>query len=190
MNKFFTIPPSRAGEERPTGHFYLAQPHPAREDIAGGESASFYSNGGHWISKRRDGKSPSWQIARRENGSVIYKTTGTSDFELACRRLDAFVEQWGPKAPVVQIRPISTVYFVQSETGLIKIGASHDHLQRVKELQAMSPVKLTVLATVQGRYGDERDYHRRFREHRSHGEWFNPHPDILAEIARLKDIPA
>jgi len=33
----------------------------------------------------------------------------------------------------------------------------------------------------------ERAYHRQFAAHRLHGEWFAPHPDILAEIDRLKE---
>lgn len=31
----------------------------------------------------------------------------------------------------------------------------------------------------------ERDYHARFAAHRLRGEWFAPHPDILAEIEHL-----
>lgn len=35
----------------------------------------------------------------------------------------------------------------------------------------------------------ERAYHAMFKAHRLHGEWFEPHPDILAEIARLTPTP-
>jgi hypothetical protein len=40
-----------------------------------------------------------------------------------------------------------------------------------------------VLATVRGNF--EVAYHRLFAEHRAFGEWFEPHPDILAEVDRL-----
>lgn len=186
MAKFFTIPPSRTMEApRPSGHFYLAQPHPPRLDVASSPRQSFYVNGGHWLSKRRDGCSGYWQITRVQNKTVTYKSTGTTDFALACQKLDEHVQAHGEAVPPMEVRQIATVYFIQSETGLIKIGASHDPGQRIKALQAMSPAKLTILATVSGHIGDERAYHKQFAAHRSHGEWFHPHPDILAEITRL-----
>lgn len=158
---------------------------PARQEIASREYDSFYARDGHWLSKRRDGRSPSWQIVRPANGTIVYKSTGTDDFEKACKALDAFVEQAPEVSTRQKVRASTTVYFIEAETGLIKIGASHNPDQRIKELRAMSPVKLTILATVSGRIGDERAYHKQFAAHRSHGEWFHPHPDILAEITRL-----
>lgn len=76
------------------------------------------------------------------------------------------------------------VYFVQAHCGSIKIGRARDVGFRIKELQCANAHKLTLLAVaVDG--GKEAEYHRRFAEHRLLGEWFAPHPDILAEIDRL-----
>jgi hypothetical protein len=76
------------------------------------------------------------------------------------------------------------VYFVQAHCGSIKIGRARDVQFRLKELQCANPHKLTLLAVaVDG--GNEVQYHRKFAAHRLLGEWFAPHPDILAEIERL-----
>lgn len=40
-------------------------------------------------------------------------------------------------------------------------------------------------AATPGERKQERAYHKHFSEHRLHGEWFEPHPDIMAEIERL-----
>nr|WP_144036753.1 GIY-YIG nuclease family protein [Sphingopyxis witflariensis] len=46
-------------------------------------------------------------------------------------------------------------------------------------------MKLSVLASGWGTLKDERILHDRFAAHRLHGEWFERHPDILAEVERL-----
>lgn len=83
-----------------------------------------------------------------------------------------------PKTPVV--------YFIRAETGLIKIGHTNYIASRMVTLVGQSPVTLELLATVHGSQMDERAYHARFAAHRAHGEWFEPAPAILEEIARLK----
>lgn len=77
------------------------------------------------------------------------------------------------------------LYFIQSADGPIKIGLSGDVRKRIKGLQSSSPMKLALLCEVKGGGLMESDYHARFSAHRLHGEWFHPHPDILAEIERL-----
>lgn len=76
------------------------------------------------------------------------------------------------------------VYFIQAQCGSIKIGRARNVRYRLDELQCANPHELNLLAVaVDG--GREREYHRQFAEHRTRGEWFSPHPDILAEIDRL-----
>lgn len=88
------------------------------------------------------------------------------------------------RQPVV--RSVSDhVYFIQSESGGIKIGVAVDVAKRLRGLQTAHPAKLTLLAVTNGGPAQEADYHRRFAAHRLHGEWFERHPDILAEIDRL-----
>ena len=81
------------------------------------------------------------------------------------------------------------VYFIRSEPGEIKIGLAIDVEKRLRGLQTSHPYGLTLLAFVKGGQSVEREYHRRFAAHRLHGEWFEPHPDILAEIAHLSAHP-
>lgn len=82
--------------------------------------------------------------------------------------------------------PGSVVYFIGPKRGdLVKIGYAADLVSRLRHLQTGSPVKLEVLAAIAGGLDLERTYHRQFAAHRLHGEWFTPHPDILAEIERL-----
>lgn len=68
----------------------------------------------------------------------------------------------------------------------IKIGRTVDLKARHAAIQACSPVAVEVLASRQGGAIREGAYHAQFAEHRLHGEWFAPHPDILSEIERLK----
>jgi hypothetical protein len=75
-------------------------------------------------------------------------------------------------------------YFIQAHCGSIKIGRARNVEYRLKELQCANPHKLTLLAVALDG-GREAEYHRRFAPHRTLGEWFEPHPDILAEIERL-----
>lgn len=86
------------------------------------------------------------------------------------------------------VRPVHQVYFICSPSqpgSPIKIGFTTDLKKRLKSLQTGSPNKLEVLAVVAACVTQERAYHERFAAHRLNGEWFDPHPDILAEIARL-----
>jgi hypothetical protein len=77
------------------------------------------------------------------------------------------------------------VYFIHSESGGIKIGMAQDIDKRLRGLQTAHPAKLTLMASCLGGQPVEREYHKRFAEHRLHGEWFSPAPEILAEIDRL-----
>lgn len=80
------------------------------------------------------------------------------------------------------------VYFIGASNGPIKIGLSRDPVTRLARLSTSSPVALTLLAWNFGGRSTEADYHHRFNLHRLNGEWFNPHPEILAEIDRLSRI--
>lgn len=89
-------------------------------------------------------------------------------------------------APVVQEEyDWPDLYFIGSAGGPIKIGISVDPAKRVRQLQTGYPYELKVFATVRGGCLLEPEYHARFAAHRLQGEWFNPHPEVLAEIERL-----
>lgn len=75
------------------------------------------------------------------------------------------------------------VYFVQDEEdGPIKIGVStvRAFQERLHALQIGNPRRLHVRRLVLGSHGLERLLHKRYAEHKIHGEWFEPHPEVLA----------
>jgi hypothetical protein len=79
------------------------------------------------------------------------------------------------------------VYFVQAvQGGPIKIGSATNLRKRLRAIQSMSPAPLRVLVTMVGASVDEFAIHRHFDAHRLHGEWFEPHADILAFIERVR----
>lgn len=80
------------------------------------------------------------------------------------------------------------VYFVGADHGPVKIGFTTKPLCRLASMQLGSPLMLGFLAVVRGPIKVEKAYHARFAAHRSHGEWFHRHPDIIAEIDRLKQL--
>jgi hypothetical protein len=82
-----------------------------------------------------------------------------------------------------------TCYFIGGETGPVKIGYTRNLQRRLRDMQLHSPLPLSALASTGGGCFAEAEYHERFAAHRLHGEWFERHPDILAEIARLNQEP-
>lgn len=66
------------------------------------------------------------------------------------------------------------IYFIQAVdgTGPIKIGFAVNPLRRLGEVQRMSPVKLTILATTDGDRDREARVHRYLSKFRLYGEWF------------------
>lgn len=78
----------------------------------------------------------------------------------------------------------NVVYFARTWDGLIKIGTTADVWQRVRNLRA------ELLGVVPGAYQVEASMHRRFAEHREHGEFFRPHRDLLAFIEDQTSMPA
>lgn len=84
----------------------------------------------------------------------------------------------------------ANVYFIQAECcGSIKIGWSTNAARRLHHLQRFSACRLKMLAVRNAPISTEHDYHVLFAAHRLHGEWFTPHPDILAEAAEINASP-
>lgn len=78
-------------------------------------------------------------------------------------------------------------YFAKGrKTGLIKIGKSKHPKFRVRQLKhdRFFGDEADLLTMRKGSLW-ERTYHNAFEPWRFCGEWFAPHPDILAEIERL-----
>lgn len=83
-----------------------------------------------------------------------------------------------------------TYFAIGQWTGRIKIGQSNDPYRRAQDLPYSSYGEEAVIAvTLRGAHF-ERAYHDAFRDWHEGHEWFAPHPDILAEIERLKGRPS
>jgi len=77
------------------------------------------------------------------------------------------------------------IYFVQPTTGgPIKIGFSEDVARRLRDLQAMSPVKLRVISSFAGTIFDEKRIHEELKQFRAHGEWFHDVSEVREVIDR------
>lgn len=104
--------------------------------------------------------------------------------ELDTEKLEETLKLWG-------VMPMSSddgcVYFIRSEkTHAIKIGFTAGKIEdRLSALQTAHPYKLQVLATSRGNREYEKALHARFARLRLEGEWFEPHPDLLAFISIL-----
>lgn len=82
------------------------------------------------------------------------------------------------------------VYFIQAgNTGSIKIGWSSNVEKRLRMLQVASPEPLSLLHKEAGTGRDERNLHHKFCRYHAIGEWFKPHPELLAYIKERMALP-
>lgn len=80
------------------------------------------------------------------------------------------------------------VYFIGGDdTALIKIGYASNVARRLRALQTGSPVRLKVLSRFPGSQRVEKSIHRRFRDYRTHGEWFS-FPDLQDALSRIEEL--
>jgi hypothetical protein len=78
---------------------------------------------------------------------------------------------------------VTGLYFIQcGEAGPIKIGASSRPLNRLRDLQVANPAPLKLLAHIHTAPSEERRLHAELNAHRVRGEWFEPHPEVLAVV--------
>lgn len=88
---------------------------------------------------------------------------------------------WKRAEPGGEVR---SVYFIEAENGLIKIGVSDDPVSRFGQIRTMSPLPLRLRGVVPGAgNAGEAELHQRFAADRAHGEWFRPSPALLSYIA-------
>jgi len=118
----------------------------------------------------------------------------TPDERKELARLEAIIERaMRPKAvgvlrplPKVAVAKESIVYFLGG-AGLVKIGLSTTGMSRIQAIRQMSPVFLTLLATIPGDRRVERGIHQRFAALRTHGEWFKLDAQLAAFIQAIKE---
>lgn len=85
------------------------------------------------------------------------------------------------------------VYFIwDNSSGLTKIGKTNDLARRMKNIQAMSPVILTLryrmLVDPADVFSIERYFHTLFRAQRKHGEWFDLDDKDLIAVREYSDM--
>lgn len=90
----------------------------------------------------------------------------------------ALKEPHGPKVPCV--------YFIQRQSGPIKIGFTKNLKQRLSALRTSSAEPLTLLGHIPGGKEIEAELHARLSAHRLKGEWFNAASEVIAEIERRR----
>jgi hypothetical protein len=85
-------------------------------------------------------------------------------------------------------KPNQRVYFAKpiGMDGPIKIGCSTMPTTRLLTLMSWCPFPLELLAVIKGGYRMEADIHDCFAEAHRHNEWFDPSPDLVRAIERLK----
>ena len=71
-------------------------------------------------------------------------------------------------------------YFIEDETGPIKIGISYDAVHRLETLQLANPRRLKLLGYLPA--NREEILHTQFAHARIRGEWFHPIPELLHYI--------
>jgi hypothetical protein len=81
-----------------------------------------------------------------------------------------------------------SVYFVQHNSGPIKIGVAIDIERRVDELQIANPFPVFLLGSiwfdeVREAYRCERELHFKFKDCRVRGEWFEPSESLVAYMS-------
>jgi hypothetical protein len=87
--------------------------------------------------------------------------------------------------------PAEVVYFLRcGKDGPIKIGwtAARNLLGRISNLQVAHHELLSLIGFTEGGQTTEREWHERFSAIKIRGEWFEPAPELLAEIAKATKL--
>ena len=88
------------------------------------------------------------------------------------------------QVPHLQKQPY--VYFVQNEAGYIKIGTTRHVKSRVNKIQCDNHMKIKLIGKMKGGFDLEIKLHRKFKQYRKRGEWFEGTPELLEYIASNK----
>ncbi|RPI71428.1 MAG: helicase, partial [Geobacteraceae bacterium] len=112
----------------------------------------------------------------------LVEKEGLSEYDV--ERLTETLTLWG----ALPINCPGSVYFIQSEkTHAVKIGFTSGPIEkRLASLQTAHPYKLQLLAALAGTVAYEKSLHDRFAKFRLEGEWFEPHPDLMAFVSVVR----
>lgn len=80
------------------------------------------------------------------------------------------------------------VYFIQAgPNGPIKVGFAENVQARLSKIRADNPAECALIGLIEGDEEAEQSLHRQLSAHRLRGEWFAPHPAVLAAAAKGAD---
>lgn len=133
-----------------------------------------------------------WRWSVRAEVTCYFRIELFNNFLAKCGYFDGrpgvcpIMPDYMENAPVSAFDKEYTYFARGRNTQLIKIGKSKQPSFRVRQLKndRFFGDEADLLATRRGSEW-ERAYHNVFHTWRFCGEWFAPHPDILAEIERL-----
>jgi hypothetical protein len=101
---------------------------------------------------------------------------------------ETFVEDWVEAEEAAELdrrAAFGDLYFIRAGDSAVKIGRSGNVPGRLRHTQTHNHERLECVVVLKGQGWREKDYHRRFKDHRIHGDWFKRVPEIEAEIDRL-----
>lgn len=81
------------------------------------------------------------------------------------------------------------IYFIQTDSKLVKIGTTTNLAERIKQIQAMNPKKVRVKAVLNGGYNTEATIHNLFAKSRVRGEWFRLTDELKWFIRAIQETP-
>lgn len=78
----------------------------------------------------------------------------------------------------------SYIYFIQAQgNGPIKVGTTGDNpRKRMVKIQSDCPWPVTLIGAIEGTVSQEKQIHLVLSRFRTQGEWFEPHPVVLAAV--------
>lgn len=79
------------------------------------------------------------------------------------------------------------IYFIQAESGAIKIGYGKNPYARLRAFRTSSRERLELRAFRPGTKADEAALHRQFSQFRIRGEWFRPVKRVLNLVQNVRD---
>jgi DNA-binding XRE family transcriptional regulator len=78
------------------------------------------------------------------------------------------------------------IYLIAFENKFCKIGCTNDIHKRLSQIQVSVPIKLNVIALIDGGYNEEKKIHNMFKHLSELGEWFKFDNSIINYFASQK----
>lgn len=125
----------------------------------------------------------------RWRGESNWEKAAAAFYELRVRhRIEDLVR--ATCAPALETTPpdgLTNVYFIEAlGLNVCKIGKANSIAKRMKDLQPASGARLILLAYLHAPAAEERRLHVKFKDERSHGEWFNISPRLRRFINKTR----